>query len=139
MTELYNCSMPMFVLYFFRNQGYRIFQDNWKFFSDIFSNSFIRNNLFCCFKNLRFHLLANLSMTADTSKKTVSIRLSGIVNSYCKILPSTPVDSFSQDFRKFKGGVVFAKIFIFSSFFVRVVRLRLLFSGIWSGFFQSNR
>lgn len=135
-TELYNCSMPMFVLYFFRNQGYRIFQDNWKFFSDIFSNSFIRNNSFCCFKNLRFHLLANLSMTADTSKKTVSIRLSGIMNSYCKIFPSTPVDSFSQDFRKFKGGVVFVKFLYFLVFSSELYDCDYCFRVFGLGFFN---
>lgn len=69
MTELYNCSMPMFVLYFFRNQGYRIFQDNWKFFSDIFSNSFIRNNLFvsriCLFQEFE---ISSFSQSLDDSR-----------------------------------------------------------------------
>lgn len=75
-------------------------------------------------------------MTADTSKKTVSIRLSGIMNSYCKIFPSTPVDSFSQDFRKFKGGVVFVKFLYFLVFSSELYDCDYCFQVFGLGFFN---
>lgn len=113
-TALHDLFLPSKALHFFRNKGYRIFQEKWKFFSDFFS--FSTSSLYqSAFLTKRFHLLANVVPTVETvkRKKKVSITMCGIMNSYCKVFPSTPIDSFVRDRRCFKGYTAFAKFLIF--------------------------
>ena len=110
------------------------------FIYSVFDGSLIRNHFsVSCNEDSRFYLLANLHMTTNMSKQTVRIRLCGILNSYCKIFPSTPVDSFIQDFREFKGGVVFARFLQFLVFSGELYDCDYCFRVYGLGFFNQIR